>query len=295
MFRRCDVQRACRRAHACAGTNSAAHDKWLRCLKALQGERRVTWELERQKNSFLQPAAPAPADCRAPQLAKHLTPAPAPLLEPHTVMRPSPGFTIHVVRLLARNDKSRCLIHADCLAKVLCCAGQQTGRLLAVVARRTAHTATLTSGGLRSAVRRASRHRAASAPSFAHPPHAGAYPANSTSTSPAYSQQVLNHTLSTGRNRRTPKAEARRPRVDSWRVPRDRERAAWEAALAGRPQNSGPDAELATALMRYVLHNHAASKCLLVCQPLADPGHMWLCIIRRTLGTAGMWWTPARV
>ena len=122
MFRQYEVQCACRRAQACAGTHSAAHDKWLRCLKALQGERRVTWELERQKNSFLQPAVPAHADCRAPLLAKQLTPAPAALLEPHTTARPSPGFTVHVVRLLARNGKSRCLVVASSLGILLCCA-----------------------------------------------------------------------------------------------------------------------------------------------------------------------------
>lgn len=49
--------------------------------------------------------------------------------------------------------------------------------------------------------------------------------------------------------------------MDSWRLPRDRERVAWEAALAGRPQYSGPDAELATALVRYVLHTTQLHGC----------------------------------
>ena len=217
----------------------------------------MTWELERQKNSFLQPAVPAHADCRAPLLAKHLTPAPAALLEPHTTARPSPGFNVHVVRLLARNGKSRWPIVASCLAILLCLRSQLTARLLAEVVRQTAPTVTLTSGDLRSEVRRTSAQPSWRRAASARPLRTRRTQARTLLTGLVPNlphRQMLNRTLSTGRIRRTLKAEAA-PRVDSWRVPRDRERAAWEAALAGRPQYSGPDAELATALVRYVLHH----------------------------------------
>ncbi|KAK9826152.1 hypothetical protein WJX81_001252 [Elliptochloris bilobata] len=76
-----------------------------------------------------------------------------------------------------------------------------------------------------------------------------------------------------GRARRTPKAAAA-PRVDSWRVPRDRARAANEVVQMSRLAYSGPDTELAAALERDVVD--------------ASPGVQWqdvagLCQAKRVL------------
>jgi hypothetical protein len=59
-----------RRVQASAGASSTSRREWVCCVDKLQAERRVTWELERLKSGFLQPAAPVNPRGRTPPPAQ---------------------------------------------------------------------------------------------------------------------------------------------------------------------------------------------------------------------------------